>query len=114
MEKVWAYDSDMKLYCFSAKDGKLLWKVGVLKQHAGRNPKWENASAPLVADNLVIVYGGGSGQSFLAFERNSRNWCGKAATNSPPTAPILATIHGNSTSDLLLPIRIGGRGPKNR
>ena len=56
--KVWAYDSDMKLYCFSAKDGKLLWKVDILKQHAGRNPKWENASAPLVADNLVIVYGG--------------------------------------------------------
>ena len=31
--KVWAYDSDMSLYCLSAKDGKLIWKVNVLKEH---------------------------------------------------------------------------------
>ena len=93
--KVWAYDSDMKLYCFSAEDGKLLWKVDVLKQHAGRNPKWENASAPLVADNLVIVYGGGSGQSFLAFERNSGKLMWKSGDELATHAtPILATIHG--------------------
>ena len=59
----------MKLYCLSAKDGKLLWKVDVLKQHQGINPRWENASSPLIWENLVIVYGGGSGQSFLAFDK---------------------------------------------
>ena len=62
--KVWAYDSDMSLYCLSAKDGKLIWKVNVLKEHAGINPRWENACSPLIVDDLVIIYGGGPKQSF--------------------------------------------------
>ena len=70
-DKVWVYDSDMNLHCLSAKDGKSLWKVRVLKDHGGANIKWKNASAPLVVDDLVIVCGGGQGQSFLAFDRES-------------------------------------------
>ena len=93
--KVWAYDSDMKLYCLAAETGKLLWKVDVLKQHAGRNPKWENASAPLVTDDLVIVYGGGAGQSFLAFDRSSGDLVWKSGDELAAHAtPILSTIHG--------------------
>ena len=68
--KVWTYDSDMKLYCLSALDGELIWKVDVLKQHQGINPRWENACSPLIVDDLVIVYGGGRNQAFLAFEKN--------------------------------------------
>ena len=63
-EKVWVYDSDMKLYCLSAKDGKKIWSVDVLKAHDGTNIKWKNASAPLIEGNLAIVYGGGKGSSF--------------------------------------------------
>ena len=64
--KVWAYDSDMSLY-LSAKDGKLIWKVNV--EHDGINPRWENACSPLIVDDLVIIYGGGQNESFLAFDK---------------------------------------------
>ena len=57
--------------CLSAKDGKLIWKVNVLKEHAGINPRWKNACSPLIVDDLVIIYGGGAKESFLAFDKNS-------------------------------------------
>ena len=94
-DKVWVYDSDMNLHCLSAKDGKSLWKVRVLKDHGGANIKWKNASAPLVVDDLVIVYGGGQGQSFLAFDRESGKLAWKSGSETATHAtPITATIHG--------------------
>ena len=60
-----------EIVLLSAKDGKTIWSVNVLKAHDGENIKWKNASAPLIEGNLAIVYGGGKGQSFLAFERDS-------------------------------------------
>ena len=84
----------MKLYCLSAKDGKLLWKVDVLKQHQGINPRWENASSPLIWENLVVVYGGGSGQSFLAFDKDSGSLRWKSGSELATHAtPIVAKIH---------------------
>ncbi|SVE17435.1 uncharacterized protein METZ01_LOCUS470289, partial [marine metagenome] len=67
--KVYVYDADMNLYCLDAKTGRQSWKVSVVKQHAGRPIKWENASAPLIEGNKVIVYGGGAGQTFLALDK---------------------------------------------
>ena len=94
-DKVWVYDSDMNLHCLSAKDGKSLWSVKVLKAHNGKNIKWKNASAPLIEGNLAIVYGGGAGQSFLAFERDSGELAWKSGDETATHAtPIAATIHG--------------------
>ena len=93
--KVWTYDSDMKLYCLSALDGELIWKVDVLKQHQGINPRWENACSPLIVDDLVIVYGGGRNQAFLAFEKNSGNPVWQSGNELATHAtPVLASIHG--------------------
>ena len=93
--KVWAYDSDMSLYCLSAKDGKLIWKVNVLKEHAGINPRWENACSPLVVDDLVIIYGGGSNQSFLAFDKETGKVKWKTGSELATHAtPIVTKIHG--------------------
>lgn len=69
--KVYAYTSDMRLICLSAKDGEEVWSVEVIKSHKGRNIRWENASAPLIEGDLVIVQGGGPGQSFLAFDKSN-------------------------------------------
>jgi outer membrane protein assembly factor BamB len=93
--KVWVYDSDMNLYCIDAKDGNILWDVSVLKEHAGRNIKWKNSSAPLIEGNQVIVYGGGPGQSLLAFNRENGELTWKKADETATHAtPIATTIHG--------------------
>ena len=76
--KVYAYTSDMRLICLSAEDGEEVWSVEVIKTHKGRNIRWENAAAPLIEGDLVIVQGGGPGQSFLAFDKSN----GKIKWNS--------------------------------
>ena len=93
--KVWVYDSDMNLYCIHANTGKILWDVQVLKEHAGRNIKWKNSSAPLIEGNLVIVYGGGADQSLLAFNRETGKIVWKTGDETATHAtPIATTIHG--------------------
>ncbi|MEC7357133.1 MAG: PQQ-binding-like beta-propeller repeat protein [Verrucomicrobiota bacterium] len=67
--KIYAYTSDMLLICLSAKDGSEIWSVEVAKDHKGRNIRWENASAPLIEKDMVIIQGGGPGESFLAFDK---------------------------------------------
>ncbi|MEC9037413.1 MAG: PQQ-binding-like beta-propeller repeat protein [Verrucomicrobiota bacterium] len=69
--KIYAYTSDMLLICLSAKDGSEVWSVEVAKTHKGRNIRWENASAPLIEEDMVIIQGGGPGESFLAFDKNN-------------------------------------------
>ena len=93
--KVWVYDSDMNLYCIHANTGKILWDVQVLKEHAGRNIKWKNSSAPLIEGDLVIVYGGGADQSLLAFNRETGKIVWKTGDETATHAtPIATTIHG--------------------
>jgi outer membrane protein assembly factor BamB len=94
-DKVWVYDSDMTLHCLDAQTGKSIWTVKVLKVHNGKNIKWKNSSAPLIEGNLVIVYGGGPGQSLLAFQRDSGKLIWKSGNETATHAtPIAATIHG--------------------
>ena len=93
--KVWVYDSDMNLYCINANNGQIIWDVKVLKEHDGKNIKWKNSSAPLIEGNLVIVYGGGSGQSLLAFNRENGKVVWKTGDETATHAtPIATTIHG--------------------
>ncbi|MDG1324797.1 MAG: PQQ-like beta-propeller repeat protein [Opitutales bacterium] len=93
--KVWVYDSDMNLYCINAVSGKIIWDVRVLKEHNGQNIKWKNSSAPLIEGDLVIVYGGGSGQSLLAFQRDTGKLAWKTGDETATHAtPIATTIHG--------------------
>ena len=93
--KVWVYDSDMNLYCMNAASGKIIWDVKVLKEHNGQNIKWKNSSAPLIEGDLVIVYGGGPGQSLLAFQRDTGKLAWKTGDETATHAtPIATTIHG--------------------
>ncbi len=93
--KVYVYDSEMNLFCLDAKTGKQTWKVSVQKRHKGQPIKWENASAPLIEGNKVIVYGGGPGQTFLALDKTNGDvvWSSGKETITHAT-PIAATILG--------------------
>ncbi len=91
---VYCYTSDMRLVCLSAKDGTERWAVDVVKKHNGKNIKWENASSPLLEGGLVIVGGGGPGESFLAFDAKTGSPKWKSG-NYPMThaTPVAATVH---------------------
>jgi outer membrane protein assembly factor BamB len=68
---VFVYDAHLVLSAFDAASGKLLWKRDVVKEYAGRKIKWYNATSPLLDGAALYVSGGGPGETFLAFRKDS-------------------------------------------
>ena len=92
---VFIYDSAMALHCLSSDTGKQIWKIDVIKEHEGRNITWKNASSPLLINDLVIICGGGSGQSLIGVEQKTGKvrWENGDETLTHAT-PAYASIHG--------------------
>ena len=70
-QRVYVYDSHLVLTCLNAKSGDILWQHDVVKEYAGRNIKWLNATSPVLDGDVIYVSGGGVGMTFLAFDKNS-------------------------------------------
>lgn len=68
---VYTLSARLVLQCFDAATGQETWKHDLIKEHGGRNIQWENAQSPLIEDDLVLVAGGGAGQSLLAFHKKT-------------------------------------------
>ncbi len=92
---VFVYDSHMVLTCLNATDGSVVWKHDVVGEFEGRKIKWLNATSPILAGDAVCVGGGGSGQTFLAFNRNNGELIWKSGDETITHAtPRLAEIGG--------------------
>lgn len=68
---VYSFSARLALQCFDAATGREVWKHDLVKEHAGRNINWENAQSPVIEGDLVLVAGGGAGESLLAFNKKS-------------------------------------------
>lgn len=92
---VLAMHSDLVLHAFDAANGSPLWKIDLIKDHAGRNISWSNAASPLFEDGLIYVTGGGAGQSFLAIDPAKGAVVAKSGDDTMTHAtPVAATILG--------------------
>jgi outer membrane protein assembly factor BamB len=99
---VFAYGTFLNLVCCDAESGKFLWGHEVAKEFGG-DPElsandiksWGNAASPVFDDKCVFVYGGGNGQSFIAFDKQSGNVVWKTGNEHlTHSSPTIATIHG--------------------
>lgn len=101
-DRVYVMGTYFKLACLNAADGKVIWQHDIVTEHAGPKDnkainKWGNAASPLIVGDLVIVGGGGPGQSFLAFNKADGKLAWKSGTEQVTHAtPTPATIHGVS------------------
>ncbi len=90
-----AMHTNLVLHAFNAETGKPLWKLDLIKEHAGKNITWSNAASPLFEGGLIYVAGGGAGQTYLAIDPIKGTVVAKSGddtiTHATPTA---ATIHG--------------------
>ena len=92
---VYVLDSDQTLVCLSAKTGQEIWKHDLAKEFNGRNIKWKNAASPLVEGGHVYVFGGGAGESLLAFNKTTGAVAWKSGDYLMTHAtPVATTIHG--------------------
>ena len=93
--KVYVYSSQLLLKCLNASDGKLLWSCDMLKEHGGKNIRWESAASPLIDGDLLFVECGGAGQALVAFDKKDGHvvWQGQDDGLTQST-PVAATILG--------------------
>lgn len=94
--RVYALGGLGELRCLEEETGRLVWRVNILQDNGATNLQWGMAASPLVFDDLVVVLPGGpSGRSVVAYDRmtGTRRWAvldDKAAYSSP----MLATLSG--------------------
>jgi outer membrane protein assembly factor BamB len=70
-DKVYVMGTFFKLFCLNAADGKVLWSHDLISEFGGKDYHWGNAASPLVEGDLVIVAGGGRGESIIAFKKET-------------------------------------------
>ncbi len=93
--KVYVLSSDLALFCLDANTGKQVWTHDLIKEFAGRNITWKNATSPVVDGSLVYVAGGGAGQSLLAFNKDTGALAWKSQDEKMThSTPVVATILG--------------------
>ena len=93
--KLYTISADLVLMCLDANTGRGIWKQDLVADYGAENIKWKNAASAVIDGDLVFLAGGGKGQAFLAFHKDSGKlaWKGQddIMTHSTPT---VATIHG--------------------
>ncbi len=93
--RVYVLTAALVLNCLDAKDGKVIWKKDLVKDHAARNIRWQNAASPVIEGDSIFVCAGGEGQSLLAFDKTTGDvrWKGESDMMTHAT-PVMATILG--------------------
>lgn len=92
---VFVLTPDLVLHALNAQDGKALWTHRLIEEYGAKNISWNSAASPVVEGDLVLVMGGGAGQSLLAFHKKTGEIAWKAESEAITHAtPVLATIQG--------------------
>ncbi len=93
--RVFVFGGRFDLHALDATTGKIVWQHDLIKEFGGREIVWSNAASPLVIGDRVLVAGGGSNQTFLAFRADTGEVLWKSGTDhATHSTPIVATIHG--------------------
>jgi outer membrane protein assembly factor BamB len=98
-----------------AATGRTLWRTDILADAGADNIDWGVSAAPLVVDNTVVVLpGGGNGQSVVAYDRHSgkRVW-GALDDRASYSSPMLVTLAGVRQILTFTATRLVGLSPEN-
>jgi outer membrane protein assembly factor BamB len=94
--KVYALGGSGELRCLDAATGAVIWRTNMLTDAGASNLQWGMAAAPLIVDNTVVVLpGGGSGNSVVAYDRTTGARAWSALDDAPSySSPMLVTLGG--------------------
>ena len=108
--RVYALGAAGEFRCLDAKTGKLIWNRNILSENGAQNIDWGMAASPLVVDDKVIVLPGGpSGKSIVAYNRLSGAPVWKALNDQASyTSPMLVTLAGKRQALVVTASRIVG------
>jgi outer membrane protein assembly factor BamB len=94
--RLWALGAEGDLRCFDAKTGKLHWSRNILTDNGASNLQWGMAAAPLIVDDKVVVLPGGrSGKSVVAYNKLTGAPVWKSLNDTQAyVSPMLVTLAG--------------------
>lgn len=113
--RVYALGATGELRCLDARSGAVIWGKNILRENAAENLPWAMAASPLIVDDKVIVLpGGSSGNSVVAYNKNTGAVVWKALNDRQGyVSPMLVTLAGRRQVVVVTSSRIVGLTPEN-
>jgi outer membrane protein assembly factor BamB len=92
--RIFALGAEGELRCLDARTGALIWRRNILTDNGASNLQWGMSASPLIVDDKVIVLAGGaSGRSVVAYRRATGEPAWTALDDQQAyTSPMLVTI----------------------
>jgi outer membrane protein assembly factor BamB len=99
--------------CLEAKTGKQYWSKNILKENGAENLQWGMAASPLIVDDKVVVLPGGrSGKSVVAYNKLTGAPIWRALSDTQAyVSPMLVTLAGKRQILVVTANRIVGLAP---
>jgi outer membrane protein assembly factor BamB len=94
--RLWSLGAEGDLICFEAKTGKVNWSRNILKDNGAENLQWGMSGSPLIVDDKVVVLPGGrSGKSVVAYNKLTGAPVWRALNDKQAyVSPMLVTLAG--------------------
>jgi outer membrane protein assembly factor BamB len=94
--RLWSLGAEGDLICFEAKTGKVNWSKNILKDNGAENLQWGMSGSPLIVDDKVVVLPGGrSGKSVVAYNKLTGAPVWRALNDKQAyVSPMLVTLGG--------------------
>jgi outer membrane protein assembly factor BamB len=113
--RVYALGATGELRCLDAKNGKPMWGRNILTDNRAQNLDWGMAASPLVVDDKVIVLpGGSSGRSVVAYNKLTGEPVWRALDDRQAyVSPMLANLAGQRQIVVVTSRRVVGLKVEN-
>lgn len=94
--RIYALGATGELRCLDAKTGRVIWVKNILSDNQAGNLSWAMAASPLIVDDKVIVLPGGtSGKSVVAYNKLTGAPVWKSQNDTQAyVSPMLVTLAG--------------------
>ncbi len=108
--RLYALGAEGELRSLDAATGKTIWNRNMLQENGASNLTWAQSASPLVVeDKLIVLPGGSSGKSVVAYEKRTGKFLwGSQNDEQSYTSPSIVTLNGKRQILVVSAIRAMG------
>jgi outer membrane protein assembly factor BamB len=113
--RIYALGATGELRCLDANSGAVVWGKNILSDNQAKNLPWAMAASPLIVDDKVIVLPGGtSGKSVVAYNKNTGAPVWRVLNDTQAyVSPMLVELAGRRQIVVVSASRVVGLAPEN-
>ena len=113
--RIYALGATGELRCLDANNGTVIWGKNILSDNQASNLPWAMAASPLIVDDKVIVLPGGtSGKSVVAYNKNTGAPVWKVMNDTQAyVSPMLVELAGRRQIMVVSSSRVVGLVPES-